>query len=167
MATILRSSQRKFETDAGKQDPFKILTDSSRRTAGISPEYLNFDLRQLQPGQFSAPYHFHKYAEELFLIVSGSAQLRSPEGLADVESGDLIFFPTGDRGAHQLFNPTDAPCLYLDIRSYIGFDLCEYPDSDKILIAPSMEVFRKGTKVPYFDGEDRVQAIWQGLRDPE
>lgn len=75
MATILKSDQRDFQESPNKIDNYRICTDVSRMNIGINPENLNFDLRQLDPDQFSAPYHFHRYAEELFMILSGSATL--------------------------------------------------------------------------------------------
>jgi len=41
----------------------------------------------------------------------------------------------------------------LDIRSFIGYDVCEYPDSEKIFIVPTYEIFEKKSKVEYFEGE--------------
>ena len=120
MATILSSDQREFRESPNKIDHYRIFTDVSRMKKGINPENLNFDLRQLNPGQFSAPYHFHRYAEELFMIISGSATLRTPDGLEVVKSGDLIFFEKGETGAHQLYNHTTKVCIYLDIRTYIA-----------------------------------------------
>jgi uncharacterized cupin superfamily protein len=67
---------------------------------GVNLQNLIFDLRQLNPGQYSCPYHFHKYGEELFMIISGSATLITPAGLEIVENGDLTFFETGETGAH-------------------------------------------------------------------
>jgi uncharacterized cupin superfamily protein len=156
MPTILKSTHRDFQETPNKIDPYRLFTDLSRVKAGINPENLNFDLRLLNPGQYSAPYHFHRYAEELFFILSGSATLRTPAGLEPVNQGDMVFFEKGAGGAHQLFNHTTEPCTYLDIRTYFGYDVAEYPDSDKILMAPSYEVFRKGEKVNYFDGEKEV-----------
>jgi quercetin dioxygenase-like cupin family protein len=92
MATILKSDQREFQETPNKIDNYKIFTDVSRTNKEIKPENLNFDLRQLNPDQYSAPYHFHRYAEELFMIISGSATLRTPKGLEIVSTGDLIFF---------------------------------------------------------------------------
>jgi uncharacterized cupin superfamily protein len=129
----------------------------------LNPENLNFDLRQLNPDQYSAPYHFHRYAEELFMIISGAATLRTPDGLEIVTSGDLIFFEKGKTGAHQLYNHTAGTCVYLDVRTYIGYDIAEYPDSDKILIAPSFEIFQKDPQVKYFDGEKNIKSIWKQL----
>jgi uncharacterized cupin superfamily protein len=165
MATILKSEQREFQESPNKIDHYRIFTDVSRAKKGINPENLNFDFRQLNPDQYSAPYHFHRYAEELFLIISGSATMRTPNGLEIVYSGDLIFFEKGETGAHQLYNHTTEPCVYLDIRTYIGYDVAEYPDSDKILIAPSFEIFRKDSKTGYFEGETNIKDKWKRIEN--
>jgi len=165
MATILKSENREFNEDANKIDNFRILTDISRLKNGIKPQYLNFDLKQLNPEEYSAPFHFHRYAEELFMIVSGSATLRTSTGLEVVNSGDLMFFEIGETGAHQLYNHTTEPCVYLDIRTFIGFDVAEYPDSNKIFLAPSYEIFKKDSTVNYFEGETKVKEKWEQLKN--
>lgn len=163
MATVLKSDQREFKEDPNKIDNFRLFSDVSRIKKGIKPQNLNFDLRQLNAGQFSAPYHFHRFAEELFMIISGSAKLRTPAGTEVVSTGDLIFFESGESGAHQLHNHTTEPCIYLDIRSYIGYDVCEYPDTNKILIAPSFEIFSKDAKLKYFEGEENIRDKWKDI----
>jgi uncharacterized cupin superfamily protein len=165
MATILKSSQREFKEDADRIDGFRLFTDISREKKGINPLQLNFDLRQLNPGQYNCPYHFHRYGEELFMIISGSATLRTPTGLETVNSGDVIFFETGETGAHQLFNHTEEPCVYLDIRTFTGFDVCEYPDSNKINFMPMDEIFSRDSQVNYFDGEKNIQDKWKQLKN--
>ncbi|WP_423130490.1 cupin domain-containing protein [Gaoshiqia sp. Z1-71] len=165
MATILKSDQREFRENPNKIDNYRIFTDVSRVKKGINPQNLNFDLRQLNPGQYSAPYHFHRHAEELFMIISGSATLRTSDGLEIVNSGDVIFFEMGETGAHQLYNHTTGTCIYLDIRTSIGFDVCEYPDSNKLLIAPSMEVFGKGSTLGYFEGEENIADKWKQIEN--
>jgi uncharacterized cupin superfamily protein len=143
-----------------KIDNFRLFSDVTRGKKGINPKNLNFDLRLLNPGQFSAPYHSHRFAEELFMIISGFLTLRTPEGLKIVSAGDLIFFEIGDSGAHQFYNHTTEPCTYLDIRSFIGFDICDYPDSGKMLITPSFEIFNKGNRTTYFEGEQDIKKKW-------
>jgi uncharacterized cupin superfamily protein len=165
MATILKSDQREFQENPNKIDNFRIFTDVSRIKKGINPQNLNFDVRQLNPGQFSAPYHFHRYAEELFMIISGSATLRTPDSVEIVNGGDLIFFEIGETGAHQLYNHTTGPCVYLDLRTFIGFDVCEYPDSNKILLAPSFEIFNKDSKISYFIGEENILDKWKQIEN--
>lgn len=167
MATIIRKEERDFQPNPGKIDGFRLLTDISRIRKGIAPQYLNFDLRRLDSGQYNAPYHFHRYAEELFLILSGSATLRTPAGLETVAAGDILFFEAGESGAHQLHNHTGEPCTYLDMRSYIGHDICEYPDSDKIILVPGGETFRRSEQHPYFEGESDADQVWDRLRGYE
>ena len=165
MPTILKSDQREFKESPNKIDNYRIFTDISRIKKGVNPENLIFDLRQLNPDQYSAPFHFHRYAEELFLIISGSATLRTPNGLEIVNGGDLIFFEKGKTGAHQLYNHTTELCIYLDIRTYIGFDIAEYPDSGKILIAPTFEIFNNNSRVRYFDGETNIKDKWKEIEN--
>ncbi|MBQ8500718.1 MAG: cupin domain-containing protein [Bacteroides sp.] len=164
MAVIIKETEREFRENPGKIDRFRILTDVTRSRKGVNPEYLNFDVRLLNPGQYCTAYHFHRYAEELFMIISGKAMLRTPEGVQEVESGDIIFFEKGPDGAHQLYNHTAEPCSYLDIRTYIGHDVCEYPDSDKIYVVPGGEILRKSDTLPYFDGEEDVDEKWKEMR---
>ena len=163
MATIIKSSEREYQEDANKIDNFRIFTDISRVKKGINPQNLNFDLRQLNSGQYSAAYHFHRYAEELFMIISGSATLRTSDGLDIVHSGDLIFFEKGKTGAHQLYNHTTEPCIYLDVRTFIGHDICEYPDSNKLFVVPTYEIFNNDSQVGYFEGEENIQEKWNEI----
>ncbi len=165
MATILKADQREFKESPNKIDNFRIFTDVSRIKKKLNPENLNFDLRQLNPDEYSTPYHFHRYAEELFMIISGSATLRTPNGFEIVITGDLIFFEKGETGAHQLHNHTSEACVYLDIRTYIGYDIAEYPDSDKILLAPSFEIFKKDSQASYFDGEKNIKEKWKQIEN--
>lgn len=167
MATILKNDTREFREEPNKIDKFRLFSDISRKKNGIMPKNLNFDLRLLNPGQFSAPYHFHRHAEELFMVVSGSMKLRTPDGYQVVQSGDIIFFEMGETGAHQFFNHGTEPCIYLDVRTFIGYDICEYPDTGKILLAPSYEIFDKEARLGYFEGEEKVSEIWDKAEKSE
>ena len=126
----------------------------------VNSKYLEFYIVSLDSGKFSFPYHFHRGAEELFMILSGEATLRSPEGFQKVVQGDLIFFEEGPSSAHQLYNHGDAPCVYLDLRTTFGIDVCEYPDSGKINILPFLEVFESSSKVDYYKGENNTARNW-------
>jgi uncharacterized cupin superfamily protein len=101
------------------------------------------------------------------MIISGSATLRTPAGLETVGSGDLIFFETGESGAHQLFNHPEELCVYLDIMTFTGFDVCEYPDSNKINFMPMDEIFGRDSQVNYFDGETQILDKWKQLKNRE
>ena len=70
---------------------------------------------------------------------------------------------SGETGAHQLYNHTDEPCTYLDLRSFIGHDVCEYPDSGKLILMPTAETLCKDEQHAYFEGEQGVDTIWNRL----
>jgi uncharacterized cupin superfamily protein len=80
-------------------------------------------------------------------------------------SGDMVFFEMGETGAHQFFNHGTEPCIYPDIRKFICYDICEYPDSGKILIAPSYEIFNMEFQLSYFEGEKDVLEKWDSIRN--
>ena len=123
-------------------------------------KYLHFDIKSLFPGKFSYPYHCHRNAEELFVILEGEGTLRSPEGYKTISKGDILFFEEGPSGTHQLYNHGDDNLIYIDIRTKANIDVCEYPDSGKINILPAMDIFKAGSKVPYYTGEENVKNKW-------
>jgi len=123
-------------------------------------KYLHFDIKSLLPGKFSYPYHFHRNAEELFVILEGEGTLRTPKGYQTISKGDIIFFEEGSSGAHQLYNHSDDNLIYMDLCTKANIDVCEYPDSEKINILPAMDIFQKGSKVSYYTGEDDVKNKW-------
>jgi uncharacterized cupin superfamily protein len=159
MPTIFNVSQLEFKKKEATVSDFSWKT-SPRLAKLVKSEHFQFDFRSLDPGRFSFPYHFHRNAEELFVIISGRAMLRSPDGFTEVNKNDVVFFEKGPSGAHQLFNHGDSPCVYLDLRTTIGVDICEYPDSNKINILPYQEVYESSTKVDYYKGEENVRAKW-------
>lgn len=159
MATIFSLKEIEFKTKSTTLEMFSWA--SSPRLAQLAgSKQLQFDVRSLNPGKFSFPYHFHRVAEELFVILEGEAVLRSPEGFKTVRKGDILFFEPGLSGAHQLYNAGDEPCVYLDLRTATGVDVCEYPDSGKINILPYQEIYQTKDQVEYFEGEEEVKAHW-------
>jgi len=90
--------------------------------------------------------------------------LRTPEGVEEVKEGDIVFFEIGPSGAHQLFNHTEQPCKYLDIRTNMGLDVSEYPDSGKINILPNQEIYQSEDKVDYYKGEESVKDKWEAYK---
>jgi len=159
MPSIFNTSKFKFKAKEAPVREFSWKT-SPRLAKIVGAEHFEFDIRCLEPGQFSFPYHFHRNAEELFVIQSGKAMLRSPDGFKEVNQNDVIFFEKGPSGAHQMYNHVDVPCVYVDLRTTVGIDVCEYPDSNKINILPYLEVYDSDAKVNYYKGEENVWAKW-------
>jgi uncharacterized cupin superfamily protein len=164
MATIFKNEKIEFKEDPNKIDNFRLFTASPRLASVVNSKNLIFDLRLLNPEQFSFPYHFHRNAEELMMVISGSMTMRSPDGFEIVNKGDIVFIEMGETGAHQFYNHTTEPCTYLDIRTLFGIDVVEYPDSEKINIIPPYEIFEKKSRVNYFKGEEDVAKKWKELK---
>jgi uncharacterized cupin superfamily protein len=164
MARIFKSSDIQFKEDSGRIENYKLLTAVPRLSSLTNSKNLVFDLRLLNPGQFSFPYHFHRNAEEMMMIISGTLTIRSPKGFEVVSEGDIVFCEMGEDGAHQFYNHSSEPCRYLDVRTFQGIDVAEYPDSGKINVLPAMEIFEKGSKVSYFKGEEHTIDKWNDLK---
>ncbi len=95
MATIFKHDAVEFKEDPGKIEHYRLFTASPRLYSVANSKNLIFDLRMLNPGQYSFPYHFHRHAEELMMVLSGTMTLRSPNGLEVMTKGDLVFFEMG------------------------------------------------------------------------
>ena len=159
MARIFNEKSLSYEL---RQSPIpEFAWHTSPKLAEIAKsKHLQFDIRSLDPGKYSYPYHFHRNAEELFVILSGKVMLRTPDEFVELCEGDIVFFEIGSNGAHQLYNHTEQPCRFLDIRTIMGIDICEYPDSNKINILPSREIYQTEDAVDYYHGEDKVSEKW-------
>lgn len=163
MATFIKPAELQFQNNPDAPEQFGILTLAPRLSKYSGAKQLIFDIRQLNPGTYSFPYHFHHNSEELMYIISGEMTVRTPEGLKVIGSGELVFFELGETSAHQFYNHSQAPCVYLDIRTSQGMDLTEYPDSGKVNFFPFGLTFEKDAKVAYFKGEENVEAVWKNL----
>ena len=87
----------------------------------------------LAPGKRSCPYHLHHAQEEMFVILEGHGTLRVAGEMVPVRAGDVVFIPPGPEYPHQFINTSDAPMRYLSISTQERPELCEYPDSGKVM----------------------------------
>jgi uncharacterized cupin superfamily protein len=161
VAKIFHTRELKFQSRNVSSSDFEWQT-SERLSELAGAKKMIFDIRSLTPDKFSFPYHYHRNAEELFYIISGECSLRTSDGITRVRPGDLIHFASSSSGSHQLYNDTTEPCIYLDIRTFDGIDIVDYPDSGKIGIAPERQ-FYYNKPVDYFEGEQDVRDRWKGL----
>ncbi len=167
MPKIFKQDKLEFKTELNAVGRFNLLTAFPRLSTIVESKHMVFDYRTLKQDEYSFPYHFHRNAEELVFIISGSMIMRTPQGLENLKTGDLIFFEIGESGAHQFYNEESESCTYLDIRTTIGLDVCEYPDSGKLNIVPYNEIYETSTKVDYLKGEDKIDDIWRDIRTKE
>jgi uncharacterized cupin superfamily protein len=128
----------------------------------LAAELIGCSLFEVPPGQAAYPYHFHYADEELLIVLNGEPSLRTPEGTRTLAEGEVVHFPLGEGGAHQIFNSTEQTVAFLAISSSGRPDIVVYPDSDKIGVGQRLPqggglraFFRRGEAVGgYFEGEE-------------
>ena len=85
---------------------------------------------KISPGNQSWPYHYHDQSEEIFYIISGQGKLRTYDGEKDIEAGDMVCFPTGEKGGHSILNTSKSESLiYVDLGvKAVKTDIVTMPD---------------------------------------
>lgn len=121
---------------------------------------LGYHLEFLRPGMFSCPYHWHHSEEELFLVLEGEATLRQDDNYRVVKKGDLIFFSNNKESAHQFYNHSKSNFRFIALSTKDDFEICEYPDSKKILVRKADKILMSETNQDYWEGEQNPKEFW-------
>ena len=124
-----------------------------------------FDLQQrrIPSGASVCPLHAHTLQWELFIVLAGTATVRTSQPVAasasewsastphTVRTGDTFVQPPGT--AHQITNTGTEDFVFFVIADNLPADSTYYPESAKWQIKPQRKLFRM-TEVDYFDGEE-------------
>jgi uncharacterized cupin superfamily protein len=124
----------------------------------VGSSLIGASMSEVEPGNKLWPYHTHHANEEWVIVLRGEPTLRTPEGEQGLKEGDVVCFPRGKGGAHQIINGTESPIRVLMLSSMIGPDIVEYLDTGKIYATsiggqPIM-LARPGPPAEYWEGED-------------
>jgi uncharacterized cupin superfamily protein len=155
---VIRASIANPVFDEPREHPgFTCIRARLGRQAGS--EKTGLSLWELPPGEAAYPYHLHLAEEEIVVVLSGTPSLRTPEGWRELEEGEVVAFPVGERGAHQIVNRTGAPARFLSFSNQQP-DIVVYPDSRKLGAferradgSGIRELFRIDDAVDYYEGE--------------
>jgi len=115
----------------------------------VGAEEIAGRLYELADGQRTHPYHFHHGIEEWLLVVAGSPRLRTPVGERALRGGDLVCFPAGPDGAHEV----SGPGTVLIVSTRRSPDAVEYPDRGQVELRPPGTVFRTADSVELWEEE--------------
>jgi uncharacterized cupin superfamily protein len=111
----------------------------------------------LPPGQAVCPYHYEYGEEEWVVVLAGHPTVRTPEGTAQLDPFDVVFFPKGPDGAHQIRNDSGEPARVVMWSQVVYPTATVYPDSDKVGVYTGDKsddvIVRRSSKVDYYDGE--------------
>jgi uncharacterized cupin superfamily protein len=112
---------------------------------------------ELPPEQSICPYHYEYGEEEWALVLQGRPTLRTPDGTEQLQPFDVVFFPMGPAGAHQIRNDTDEPARVLMWSTVVVPTATAYPDSDKVGIWTGVKeedvMVVRSSNVDYYHGE--------------
>jgi uncharacterized cupin superfamily protein len=141
-----------------EHDGFRARRSRLGRQAGSQD--LGASLWEVPPGEAAYPYHWHAGEEEMIVVLRGTLRLRTPAGWTTLEEGDLVSFPVGEAGAHQLANDGPEPAQMLSFSTQFGAEICVYPDSRKVGAFDDRpdgvglaKLFRFEDAVDYWEGE--------------
>lgn len=155
-----------FDADGLAEAPFQVRDHPGfravRRRLGwaAGAERLGASVFEVEPGNAAYPFHYHLGEEELLVVLDGALRLRVLEGWSDLRPGDVVSFPRGKDGAHQLVNAGDTTARFLTISTNGDPDIILYPDSGKVGAAERapggaglFSFHRLVDAVDYHDGE--------------
>jgi len=91
---------------------------------------------EIPVGTAAVGYHYHDQCEEIFYIVSGSGKMRCIDGEKDIRAGDMLCFPTGEKGGHVLINTSESePLVYIDFGVKAAkLDIVVFPETNSMMI---------------------------------
>jgi uncharacterized cupin superfamily protein len=126
-------------------------------------ERLGASLFELPPGEATFPYHAHSANEELLIVIAGRPRLRTPDGWRELAEGEVVNFPRGERGAHQVANRSGESVRVLIISEMNAPEVNLYPDTGRVGAmqrAPGSTgeggawYFTPGAETDYWEGEE-------------
>lgn len=112
---------------------------------------------ELDPGADSPAYHVHHATEELLLVLRGDPTLRTPKGERPLHEGDVVHFPVGASGAHQVLNRSSSVVRYLMVAAHSGLDIIEYVDDSKVIAYSNADSLLQGEPL-FFSHEFRDES---------
>ena len=124
----------------------------------IGAELLGGSMYELEAGDKLWPYHTHHANEEWVVVLRGTPTLRTHEGEQLLKEGDVVSFPRGKEGAHQVINRTDEPIRVLMLSTLVAPDIVEYLDTGKIgarsVAGERIMLSKPGPELDYWEGEN-------------
>ena len=152
-----RISLRSPAFDYDDDDPPGMRAGLHRFARQVGAEQTGTSFYELPPGEALCPYHYEYGEEEWLLVVDGTPTVRDPDGARELAPNDVVFFPRGPAGAHQIRNDSDVAAHVLMWSMVVHPAATVYPDSDKIAVwtgNPDDDVIvPRSAGVDYFHGE--------------
>jgi uncharacterized cupin superfamily protein len=140
-----------------QDDPDGFKAGMLRPGPDLGAKETGMSVYELPPGQAICPYHYEYGEDEWLLVLAGHPSVRTPDGTDELEPWDVVFFPKGPDGAHQVRNDGDEPARVVMWSTIVYPSATAYPDSDKIAVWTGIReenvMVRRSSNVDYWEGE--------------
>ena len=101
----------------------------------VGARRLAANVYELGPGAHVSPLHFHHRNEELLFVLSGTPSLRrSANDVRELGPGEVVAFPTGPDGTHQIINRSDRPARVLICATNDLPEVAEQIEADQLAV---------------------------------
>jgi uncharacterized cupin superfamily protein len=136
----------------------RIRQDISRALTGLNglgksglKQPFEVELVRIPAGAVNWPYHSHSAQWELYLILAGRGQVRTPDGMSELREGDCLVHPPGE--PHHITNTGASDLVYYVIADDPPSDVCHYPDTNTWSLPGQAQLVRIET-CRHYDGEE-------------
>jgi uncharacterized cupin superfamily protein len=135
-----------------EQDAPPYVWQRARVGRAACCERLGASVFSVPPGATTFPLHAHLHNEELLVVVAGTPTLRTLDGESTLTPGEVIAFPAGRAGAHELRNDSAEPVSLLIVSTMVAPEVNLFPDTGELWVRD----YVPGTDAP--DGAFDVRA---------
>jgi len=104
----------------------------ARRLVRAPGGSLNASIWEFQAGGSQFVYHFHYASDEFLIVLRGRPTVRMHDGDHELTEGDVVPFPRGPEGGHQIRNDSDSVARVLIFAASADPDVAEYPETGKV-----------------------------------
>jgi uncharacterized cupin superfamily protein len=127
-------------------------------TEALGARHLSGSVYEIGPGRKGFPYHWEAALEEWLIVLEGTPTIRTPDGEHELRPGDVVSFPTGPAGAHQVLNRSAERVRFIMLSNQADPNVIVYPDSGKVGIRgdlglPGPANYALDAPVEYWEGE--------------
>ena len=156
MSELPRVNLNEANPEYDESDPDGYRAAVIRLGPSIGATQLGASIYELPPGQSVCPYHYEYPDEEWLVVLQGRVTVRHPNGEDALGEGDVVCFPQGPDGAHQVTCLGDETARVLMLSTKLRPGIAIYPDSGKVGIWPGVEddtLMMRRDRLDYWDGE--------------
>ena len=108
----------------------------------------------LEPGKQANQSHYHLLEEEHLYVLEGEMTLTLGDKSYVLQVGSYVCFPAGQNQGHSITNHSPCICRYLVMSDRNPNDVIIYPETDKVSVRATGEIYQKSAVLDYWANVD-------------